>query len=188
MGYPKHLLAPGEQIDLALRPHWKALILPVLNLIVAVAVFGAAAGLTSGNTQKIAAIGVGAVALVDIIVFSLRPWVIWLNKNYIVTNKRLIIREGFIHREGRDMPLVKINDVSFKHNGLLDRILGCGTLVVESAGEHGELVLTEIPHVERVSATLFQLVEDERLRDERLRDERLRDERDEPRALEYPDS
>jgi hypothetical protein len=33
--------------------------------------------------------------------------------------------------------------------------------VVESAGEHGQLVLTEIPHVEHVQSTLYQLVEDE---------------------------
>jgi uncharacterized membrane protein YdbT with pleckstrin-like domain len=158
MGYPKHLLAPGEQIDLALRPHWKALILPVLNLIVAVAAFGAAAGLTSGNTRKYLAIGVGALAVIDIIIFTIRPWIIWLNKNYIVTNKRLIIREGFIHREGRDMPLMKINDVSFKHNGLLDRILGCGTLVVESAGEHGQEQLEDIPHVESTQRELTNLI------------------------------
>jgi hypothetical protein len=36
--------------------------------------------------------------------------------------------------------------------------------VVESAGEHGQLVLNEIPQVERVQATLFQLVEDEQAR------------------------
>jgi hypothetical protein len=48
-------------------------------------------------------------------------------------------------------------------------MLGSGTLLVESAGEHGELELTAIPHVERVSATLFQLVEDERQRDDRPR-------------------
>ena len=158
MGYPKHLLAPGEQIDLALRPHWKALILPVLNLIVAVAVFGAAVGFIGGSGRKYAAIVVGAIALVDIIIFTVRPWVVWLNKNYIVTNKRLIIREGFIHREGRDMPLLKINDVSFKHNGLLDRILGCGTLVVESAGEHGQEQLEDIPHVESTQRELTNLI------------------------------
>ena len=53
--------------------------------------------------------------------------------------------------------------MSFSH-GLIDRMLGCGRLVVESAGEHGQLVLTEIPHVEQVQATLFQLVEDEQAR------------------------
>ncbi|NUR62308.1 MAG: PH domain-containing protein [Catenulispora sp.] len=158
MGYPTRLLAPGEQIDLAMRPHWKALILPVLNLIVAVAAFGAAVGFSSGDARKWAAIGVGALALIDIVVFTLRPWIIWLNKNYVVTNKRLIIREGFIHRHGRDMPLVKINDVSFQHNGLLDRILGCGTLVVESAGEHGQEQLQDIPHVEATQRELTNLI------------------------------
>jgi uncharacterized membrane protein YdbT with pleckstrin-like domain len=158
MGYPKRLLAPGEQVDLAMRPHWKALILPVLNLVVAVAAFGAAVGFSSGDARKWAAIGVGALALVDILVFSLRPWIIWLNKNYIVTNKRLIIREGFIQRHGRDMPLIKINDVSFQHNGLLDRLLGCGTLVVESAGEHGQEQLQDIPHVEATQRELTNLI------------------------------
>ena len=52
---------------------------------------------------------------------------------------------------------------------MLDRLLGCGALVVESAGEHGKLTLANIPHVEQVSSSLFQLVEDERLRDGRSR-------------------
>jgi membrane protein YdbS with pleckstrin-like domain len=76
------------------------------------------------------------------------------------------LRDGIIARNGRDIPLSRITDVSFR-KGPLDRLLGCGTLIVESAGEHGELVLTAIPDVERVQATLFQLVEDERLRADR---------------------
>jgi hypothetical protein len=36
--------------------------------------------------------------------------------------------------------------------------------VIESAGEHGQLVLNEIPGVAKVQATLFQLVEDEQAR------------------------
>jgi len=158
MGYPKHLLAQGEKIDLALRPHWKALVLPALNFIVISAVLGASAGLTHGSTQKAVLIGVGALWVVDVFWFTLRPWIIWLNKNYIVTNKRLIIREGFIKRHGRDMPLTKINDVSFTHNGLLDRMLGCGTLIVESAGEHGQEQLDDIPHVEETQRELTNLI------------------------------
>jgi uncharacterized membrane protein YdbT with pleckstrin-like domain len=76
------------------------------------------------------------------------------------------LRDGIIARSGRDIPLSRITDVSFR-KGLLDRMLGCGTLIVESAGEHGEIKLTEIPHVEHVQSTLFQLVEEERLRADR---------------------
>ena len=66
-------------------------------------------------------------------------------------------------RQGRDFPLLRISDVSFSH-GPIDRLLGCGKLIVESAGEHGQLVLTEIPDVQEVQATLFQLVENEQQR------------------------
>ena len=37
-------------------------------------------------------------------------------------------------------------------------------VVLAAAGEHGQLVLSEIPTVEKVQATLFQLVEDEQAR------------------------
>ena len=51
--------------------------------------------------------------------------------------------------------------------GLLDRLLGSGRLVVESAGEHGQIVLTDIPQVVRVQAILFELVEEGQRGDER---------------------
>ena len=44
---------------------------------------------------------------------------------------------------------------------LLDRLVGAGRLVVESPGEHGQIVLADIPQVERVQAILFDLVEQE---------------------------
>jgi Bacterial PH domain len=56
--------------------------------------------------------------------------------------------------------------VSFE-KGLLDRLLGAGRLVVESAGEHGQILLNDIPNVEQVQGTLFRLVEEEQRRLER---------------------
>ena len=43
-----------------------------------------------------------------------------------------------------------------------ERLLGCGTLTIESAGERGQSVLTDIPRVERVQTTLYELVEADR--------------------------
>ena len=51
--------------------------------------------------------------------------------------------------------------------GLLDQLLGSGRLVVESAGEHGQIVLTDIPRVEATQATLYRLAEEEQRRLER---------------------
>ena len=54
------------------------------------------------------------------------------------------------------MPLSRLNDVSFQHT-VWERMLGCGTLVVESAGERGQLTLDDIPKVELVQRTLYRL-------------------------------
>jgi uncharacterized membrane protein YdbT with pleckstrin-like domain len=107
----------------------------------------------------------GVVAVVLLMWWLMIPVLVWRTTVYELTNKRMRLRDGVLTRRGRDIPLSRITDVSFR-KGVLDRVLGCGTLVVESAGEHGELALTEIPHVERISSLLFQLVEDERRNDE----------------------
>jgi uncharacterized membrane protein YdbT with pleckstrin-like domain len=160
MGYPAHLLGKGERVDLALRPHWKSLVVPVLVLLLACGGGGFLAAVTpSGSAQKPIWIAIAAVGVIIILWWTVRPWVRWLNMNYVITNQRLIIREGLIRRDGRDIPLTKINDVSFHHKNLLDRILGCGTLVVESAGMHGQITLDDIPHVEETQRELTQLIE-----------------------------
>jgi uncharacterized membrane protein YdbT with pleckstrin-like domain len=155
-------LSEGEQLVLRLHQHWKTILGPVLVLaliiaaVLAVLLFGT-------ELVPVARVGVGAVALALAIVFVAVPLLRWWTTSYELTTRRLRLRAGIITRRGRDFPLSRISDVSFAQ-GLLDRILGCGRLVVESPGEHGQLVLTEIPRVQQVQATLFQLVEDEQAR------------------------
>jgi uncharacterized membrane protein YdbT with pleckstrin-like domain len=157
-------LSEGEHLVLRLHQHWKTVLAPLLILaatvvallvllLVVPAVRDAAAG----------RLALGAVALVIVIVFVAIPLLRWRTTTYELTNRRLRLRAGLLSRTGRDFPLTRISDVSFAQ-GLLDRVLGCGRLAVESPGEHGQLVLTEIPNVQGVQATLFQLVEDEQAR------------------------
>jgi uncharacterized membrane protein YdbT with pleckstrin-like domain len=68
-----------------------------------------------------------------------------------------------LSRSGRDVPLGRVNDVSFEHT-LLERLLRSGTLTVESAGERGLIVLRDVPHVESVQAELYELIEEDELR------------------------
>jgi uncharacterized membrane protein YdbT with pleckstrin-like domain len=157
-------LTEGEHFVLQLHPHWKTLLRPVLILIVVVA--AALTGLIlipPASNMGIARLAIGAVAVVMIMIWFVVPLLRWRTTTYELTTRRLRLRSGILSRSGRDFPLIRISDVSFSH-GLIDRLLGCGRLVVESAGEHGQLVLNEIPTVERVQATLFQLVEDEQAR------------------------
>ncbi len=157
-------LTEGERLVLQLHPHWKVLLRPILLLIVVVAAaLALLIRLPALASTPMARLVIGVVAVVLIMFGCTVPLLRWRTTTYELTNRRLRLRSGILSRSGRDFPLIRISDVSFSH-GPIDRLLGCGRLVVESAGEHGQLVLNEIPRVEQVQATLFQLVEDEQAR------------------------
>jgi membrane protein YdbS with pleckstrin-like domain len=52
---------------------------------------------------------------------------------------------------------MRINDVSYERT-LLDRILGCGTLYVQTAAEGGTIELKDVPDVERVHLEMTELL------------------------------
>ena len=161
-------LAIGEQAVVVLHPHWKTLVRPVALTFLVVALLLVGEVLIPGSKYVWAErLGIAVVALLLLMASLMVPLLRWRTTMYELTTRRLRLRDGILTRNGRDIPLSRVTDVSF-HKGILDRILGCGTLVVESAGEHGQLRLTEIPKVERVSALLSQLMEEERQRDARL--------------------
>jgi uncharacterized membrane protein YdbT with pleckstrin-like domain len=160
-------LADDEQEVLRLHPHWKTLIRPLLVAIVVVAAaLVIVAVIPSGKAAAVERLAVAVVAILALMLWLAVPLLKWRTTIYELTTRRLRVRSGIVTRHGRDIPLARINDVSFE-KGLLDRLLGSGRLVVESAGEHGQILLNEIPHVEYVHATLFRLVEDEQRRLER---------------------
>ncbi len=157
-------LSEGEHLVLRLHQHWKTVLRPLLILAAMVlALLVLLILVPSVRDAAAARLALGAIGLVIVVLFVAVPLLRWRTTSYELTNRRLRLRAGVLTRRGRDFPLTRISDVSFAQ-GLLDRVLGCGRLVVESPGEHGQLVLTEIPHVQDVQATLFQLVEDEQAR------------------------
>jgi hypothetical protein len=46
------------------------------------------------------------------------------------------------------------------HVGLVDRMLGCGTLIISDASTHGQVRLDDIPQVEQTQRKLNQLVQE----------------------------
>src|SRR5215475_7910717 len=151
-------LSEGEHSVLLLHPHWKTVLLPFLLLVLVVVVAAVVVAVIPHNKmQGDERIAVGVIALIVALIWTGIPFLRWRTTTYELTNRRLRLRRGIVSRTGRDFPLIRISDVSFSH-GPIDRLLRCGKLIVKSAGEHGQLVLNEIPEVKKVQATLFQLV------------------------------
>jgi membrane protein YdbS with pleckstrin-like domain len=162
MGFPKKLLGQDETVVMLLRPHIKRLFLPVLVLLVTAPASAFAAALVPGGSAQQWARGlITLAALLVLLRWTVTPFVIWWNTMYVITNRRLVMRHGVLTRSGHDMPLSRLNDVSFAHN-LFDRMIGCGTLTVESAGERGQVVLADIPKVEQVQRVLYRLSDEAR--------------------------
>ena len=162
-------MTEGEQLVLRLHPHAKTMLRPAAIMLLVLAAAIAIVIVLPQNMAQIWPVraAVGVVALLAAVAWFGVPFLRWRTTTYEVTTRRLRLREGILTRSGRDFPLNRISDVSFKQ-GVVDRLLGCGQLIVESPGEQGQLVLREIPDVQRVQSILFELVEGETSRSARL--------------------
>jgi uncharacterized membrane protein YdbT with pleckstrin-like domain len=148
------LLNEGEHVVVSTRTHPKALLLPLLALLVflAIAVF-----VDRAVDNATVGLVVWILAALGIVWFFLWPLLIWLTASYTITNRRLITRTGVITRKGHDIPLTRVSDVAYEL-GLIDRILGCGTLIISDASTHGTVQLPDIPRVEETQRRLNELL------------------------------
>ncbi|KQU53538.1 hypothetical protein ASG84_02795 [Rhodococcus sp. Leaf278] len=162
MGYPQSALADEEELLLHHHPHWKMLILPSITFVLVTGVAGVALGVASARLQSTAAnIAMIAAAVVWAAIVGWRclvPLISWKCTHFIVTDRRVLIRQGVLTHSGIDIPMSRISNVQFRH-GLLDRMLGTGTLIIASASDD-PLEFDDIPHVQRVHSLLYQQVFD----------------------------
>ena len=149
MAIPSKLLNEGEHIVVSTRTHPKVLALPVLVLVLSVTVGAFVSRLGSGDAGRVLDIVVWVVVALIVLWWVVRPIVVWATTTYTFTNRRFMKRTGLVAKEGRTIPLNRISGVDFEI-GFVDRIFGCGTLVVSDASELGRVELEDIPRVEQV--------------------------------------
>jgi uncharacterized membrane protein YdbT with pleckstrin-like domain len=150
MPFPRRLLIPGERLVLDLRPHPIALFMPALATVV---------GLVAATwlaTKTSFADWLWWLLFLALIVLYVVPKVIaWLTSNFAVTSDRVIHRQGFIAKRSMEIPLEAINDVRFEQ-GVVDRMVGAGTLVISSASEFGRNSFDDIRHPEEVQKVIYE--------------------------------
>lgn len=157
MGLPSKLLGQGEHEVMHLRTHAKRLVVPALVLILTGGGVGVSMALLPPQTQPIAGIVLAALTVLVVIIWVLVPFLRWRTTTYTVTNRRIITRRGVLNKVGHDLPLMRINDISYQRSPA-DRILGCGTLVIQTAADTPPVVLPDVPGVEQVHVVITDLL------------------------------
>ena len=146
MAFPTRLLVEGEELIFDLRPHWIALIMPAIATVATLAVMLVLYGVFE---EPVLDMVVGIAGTLFLLAYPVRKLVDWLTSHFVVTSDRIIHRRGFIAKYSMEVPLEAINDVRFEQ-GVMDRIIGAGTLVVQSASEAGRQVFDHIRKPEEV--------------------------------------
>ena len=162
MGFPRDLLADHEKVVFELRPHWVALIPSVLwTFALGVGLFlgYAAADAAFESGPETAKSVIGGLITIAWLLLAIVPALRWYFTYFVLTSDRLITRHGIVAKNSREIPLERINDVAFSQS-VIDRILGAGDLLVESAGERGQTRIENVRKPEQVQLMIYKETEE----------------------------
>jgi uncharacterized membrane protein YdbT with pleckstrin-like domain len=161
VAFPDEALTDEEEVVLHLHPHARAAVRPILVLVVALAAVLLVWIMLPPTTGGLIGVCVvGAVALFMALTRGVWPLLVWRSTHYVLTDERILLQDGVIARERRDLPLNRVND-HVTSQSLVDRMLGSGTLRIDSIGDQSA-VLVAVPRVQQVQTLLYQLIETDR--------------------------
>ena len=160
MPFPPKLLNDGEEVVLDLHPHWWFFAGPLAALVLTVAATIAVMVLDLPDWLWFALLALTALNVLWLLVRLAK----WSTTNFVVTTDRLIHRSGVLAKKGKEIPLERLNDISFDQS-VFERMLGSGDLMIESGGERGQQLFTDIPHPNRVQNEIHRQIEAAQARD-----------------------
>ena len=148
-------LLPTERRVIRVRQHWatmaKDLVLTGLFLLVMVVLktYLPSGAIIDNLTFYL--------ALAAVLRFTLKV-ILWWIERIVITDKRVMIARGLLTHKLAMMPLSKVTDLTFERT-LDGRMLGYGTIVVESAGQIQALNRIEyVPRPEEIYEALSELI------------------------------
>jgi uncharacterized membrane protein YdbT with pleckstrin-like domain len=159
MPWPQDALSDDEHVIVSFRQHWKLLIIPIGWFILAVVLLWFVIWLFPWAWAEwffVAVIVGGGIWLIA------RPVIDWVVTRYVLTNERLLTRRGLIAKSGVELPLERITNVNFSQT-ILERLLGGGDLLIETAGSTGQSRFSNIPRPDEFAKLLYKAREDRTL-------------------------
>ena len=154
--YDPKLLNDGELIVTQFRPHYRMLLVPFGWFIVVVIALGL---LFAVDDLWYVDETLTFIVLIAFLILVVWPVIKWWFTLYVLTTERLISREGVIARSGAEIPLENITNVLFTQS-VLERVLRAGDLMIESAGQSGQVRFNNVWRPDEFQALLYRTRED----------------------------
>jgi uncharacterized membrane protein YdbT with pleckstrin-like domain len=154
MAFPKDLLAENETVVFDLKPHFVALLPSFFWTILAIAAVVVGYTFTASPFEYV----IAGVALVGWLILAVPPFLRWQFTLFVLTTDRLITRSGVFAKTSKEIPLERINNIAFNQS-FIERMLGAGDLLIESAGETGQNRIYNVRDPEQVQLAIFKELE-----------------------------
>jgi uncharacterized membrane protein YdbT with pleckstrin-like domain len=140
--YLDEMLGKNERILLITRQHWFILFSNIaLEILLIILLIGGTIALTAMTANPL--LSIGFVLVLVPLAGMVRDFLIWYNRQYVVTNRRVIQITGVFSKDVRDSSLEKVNDVKMNQS-FLGRLFDYGDIEILTASETGADVFRRI--------------------------------------------
>ncbi len=133
-----------------MRPHGRALVVPVLVLWASV---GLATLLLDRVEWPLWNVAVLTVAAIVVVLLTIVPTLAWLSRGFTFTTERVIIRSGFGGTR-RETMLSRVHDVTVRRRGL-QALFGAGDVLLSTGGDRA-VILADVPVASLVQRMLSE--------------------------------
>jgi len=137
-GYVESLLGNRERIILVARQHWFILVGSIVLEIVIILILISLTILAGVYWAQFALLigAIGTILLLLPLSTLMRDILDWMNRQYIVTNRRVIQISGILNKNVTDSSLVKVTDVKMSQSAA-GRLFNYGDIEILTASEYG---------------------------------------------------
>lgn len=151
-------ILPSERRVIRMRLHWVVLLQDFTQTALVLGVLVLIARQVDSPVVHTLAWYIGLIAVLRLTLFVVEWWI----ERIVVTNKRVMLSRGIITHNLGMMPLSKVTDLTFERS-LTGRMLGYGTMIVESAGQIQALNRIDyLPEPDEIEEALTELIFGER--------------------------
>lgn len=150
---PLKVMQQGERVICEVKRHPIGLvgIHFSVGLVLALLVGGVYGGLTYipdlTSSTKLAIVAGAVIVGVIVLLYAYVAGVVYRGNRWIVTSDSLtqVSQVGLFRTQSSQLSLANLEDVSVIQNGLIQSMIGYGTLKVETAGEHSKFTFPYCP-------------------------------------------